>query len=165
MKSSANKVALLGLCTSLALILAYVEANLPPLFSSIPGIKIGLPNIVLVFVLYKFGVSSSATVSLIRIIIVALTFGSFVSFSYSLAGAVLSLTAMAILKKTDKFSVVGVSVVGSILHNLGQIIMAIILLGAAEIGYYMIILTFTGVVSGIFVGLCGAFAIKRLSKL
>ncbi len=162
MKRSANKVALLGLCTALALILAYVEVLLPPLFAAIPGIKIGLPNIVIVFVLYKFGISSAATVSFIRIIAVSILFSNFMAFTYSIAGAFLSLLLMSILCKLDMFSIVGVSIVGGVFHNVGQILMAMLLLDTVEIGYYLIVLSVTGIITGTLVGLCGALAVKRI---
>jgi len=162
MKRSANKVALLGLCTALALILAYVEVLLPPVFAAVPGIKLGLPNIVIIFFFYKFGISSAATVSFIRLIAVSILFGNFMAFAYSVAGALLSLLFMSILFKLDLFSTVAVSVVGGVLHNVGQVLMAIILLDTVEIGYYLIVLSVTGIISGALVGLCGALAINRL---
>ena len=162
MKPSTKKVAVLGLCTSLAMILAYVEVLLPPLFSAIPGIKLGLPNIVIIFVLYKFGVIDAATVSFIREAAVALLFGNPMTFAYSFAGALLSITVMAILKKTNLLSTVGVSVAGGVFHNVGQILMAMLVLGTAELGYYLIVLAITGTISGIFIGLCGGFAVKRV---
>ena len=162
MKPSTKRVAVLGLCTSLAMILAYVEVLLPPLFSAIPGIKLGLPNIVIIFVLYKFGVIDAATVSFIRVAAVSLLFGNPMTFAYSFAGALLSITVMAILKKTNLLSTVGVSVAGGVFHNVGQILMAMLVLGTAELGYYLIVLAITGTISGIFIGLCGGFAVKRV---
>ena len=162
MKPSTKRVAVLGLCTSLAMILAYVEVLLPPLFSAIPGIKLGLPNIVIIFVLYKFGVIDAATVSFIRVAAVSLLFGNPMTFAYSFAGALLSITVMALLKKTNLLSTVGVSVAGGVFHNVGQILMAMLVLGTAELGYYLIVLAITGTVSGIFIGLCGGFAVKRV---
>ena len=162
MQRSAKKIAVLGLCTSLAMILAYVEILLPPLFVAVPGIKLGLPNIAIIFILYRFGVKDAAAVSLVRIFAVSLLFGNPMTFAYSIAGGVLSLAAMALLKKTDLFSMVGVSVVGGVLHNAGQILTAMLLLETLELGYYMIVLTVTGTVSGVFVGLCGAFAVKHV---
>ena len=162
MKPSTKRVAVLGLCTSLALILAYVEVLIPPLFSSIPGIKLGLPNIVIIFVLYNFGVIDAATVSFIRVAAVSMLFGNPMTFAYSFAGALLSITIMAILKRTNLLSTIGVSVAGGVFHNVGQILMAMLLLGTAELGYYLIILAITGTISGIFIGLCGGFAVKRV---
>ena len=159
-----GKLALMGLCTAVALILSYVEVMLPPIFAAVPGIKIGLANICIVFALYRFGVLDAVTISLVRLIIVALLFGNPMTFIYSLAGAALSLAVMAILKRVDFMSGVGVSVAGGIMHNVGQVLVAMILLRTAEIGYYMIVLTFTGVISGVFVGLCGGLLLKYLPK-
>jgi len=161
-KSKTGKIALLGLCTSLALILAYVEVLMPPLYAAVPGIKLGLPNIVIVFVLYSFGLPSAAAVSLVRMILVSILFGNVMALAYSAAGALLSLAAMALLKKTDLFSVTGVSVVGGVLHNVGQILMAMYLFKTVQLGYYLIVLSVTGTISGILIGLCGAVAIKRI---
>lgn len=161
-KSKTGKIALLGLCTSLALILAYVEVLLPPLYAAVPGIKLGLPNIVIVFVLYSFGLPSAAAVSLVRMILVSILFGNVMALAYSAAGALLSLAVMALLKKTDLFSVTGVSVVGGVLHNVGQILMAMYLFKTVQLGYYLIVLSVTGTISGMLIGLCGAVAIKRI---
>lgn len=157
-----KKIALLGLCTSVALILAYAESLLPPLFSAVPGIKMGLPNVVIIFLLYRMGVLNAAAVSFVRVLAVALLFGNPMTFAYSLAGAALSLLGMALLKKIDFLSTVGVSVAGGVLHNVGQILMAMFLLRTAELGYYLIVLAITGTLSGILIGLCGALAIKRI---
>lgn len=161
MKHPAKKIALLGLCTTIAMVLAWVELQLPPLVASIPGIKLGLPNIAIIFILYRFGWREAAAVSFVRILAVSLIFNP-ATLPYSLAGGVLSLTGMALLKKTDLLSTTGVSVAGGVLHNVGQILMAMLLLSTAGLGYYMIVLTVTGVVSGVFVGLCGSFAVKRV---
>lgn len=162
MKYSNRKIALLGMCTSIALILAYVETLIPPILTSVPGIKLGLPNIAIVFVLYSYGVWEAAAVSGIRLLAVSMLFGTPITFAYSLAGAILSLVGMALLKRMNFLSTVGVSVAGAVLHNVGQILAAMLLLGTAELGYYLIILAVTGTISGIFVGLCGSFTIKRV---
>lgn len=152
------------MCTAIALILAYVESLLPPLYAAVPGIKLGLPNVAIVFVLYCFGVKEAAAVSFVRLTVVSLLFGNPMTFAYSLAGAVLSLAVMAILRKLNFLSTVGVSVAGGVFHNLGQILAAMLLLGTAELGYYMVVLAVTGTVAGIFVGLCGGYAVRRLSS-
>ena len=164
MRPATKKIAVLGLCTAVALILAYVESMLPPLFHAVPGIKIGLPNIIIVFVLYRFGLKEAAVVSLIRMLAVSFMFGNMMALVYSLAGAVLSMLAMVVLKRLNILSVVGVSVAGGVFHNVGQILAAMILLGTAELGYYLIVLAITGTVSGIFVGLCGGVIEKRIPK-
>lgn len=162
MRSTSRKLAYLGLCTAVALILAYVEVLLPPLFTAVPGIKLGLPNIAIIFVLYRYGVRHAAAVSFIRIAVVTMLFGNPMTFVYSLAGAALSLLVMALLRRMDFLSMVGVSVAGGVFHNVGQILMAMLLLGTAELGYYLIVLAITGTVSGVFVGLCGALAVRRI---
>lgn len=162
MRNSARKIAFLGLCTAIAMVFAYVELLLPPLFTAVPGIKLGLPNIAIIFVLYRIGLKEAAAVSFVRIAAVSLLFGNPMTFAYSVAGGVLSLAAMYALKRFDILSIVGVSVAGGVLHNVGQILMAMLLLGTAELGYYLIVLAVTGTVSGVFVGLCGGFAVKRV---
>ena len=163
-KSLANtrKVAFVGVVSSLALLLSYVEFLLPPVFVAVPGIKLGLPNVVILYVLYTLGLKYATLVSFVRIVISSHLFGGFMAFSYSVAGAILSLLLMALLKKTDKFSEVGVSVAGGIAHNIGQVLVAMVLLDTPQIAFYLLILSVTGTIAGIFVGLCGAFILKRL---
>lgn len=165
MNTRTKKVAYLGLMAALAMILSYVESLFPPLFTAVPGIKMGLPNIVIIFALYRFGLKEAATVSFIRLITVAMLFGTPLTFAYSLAGAVLSLALMALFKKLDLFSTVGVSIIGGVMHNLGQILVAILVMETAEIGYYMIVLAVTGTLSGAFIGLCGAMLIKYMKNI
>lgn len=165
MRNNTKKIAFLGLCAALAMVLSYLELLLPPIYSAVPGIKMGLPNIVIIFTLYRFGLKHAAVVSLIRILVVSHLYGSFLGFAYSIAGAVLSLAVMAILKRTDIFSKVGVSVVGAICHNLGQTAVAIFMLERVEIGYYMAILTITGAIAGVLIGLAAAYMLKLLEKV
>ncbi|MBQ4327217.1 MAG: Gx transporter family protein [Clostridia bacterium] len=161
---STKKVAFLGLSASLALLLSWIEFLLPPLYAAVPGIKIGLPNVVILVVLYLVGTKEAAAVSLVRLCVSSLLFGNPVMFVYSAAGAVLSLLLMILLKKLDQLSTVGVSVAGGVAHNIGQTVVAMLLLDTPQIAYYLIVLTVTGTISGIFIGLCGAFLTKRLSK-
>ena len=163
MRKQSQTIALLGMCTAVAMVFAYVEVLLPPLFTAIPGIKLGLPNIAIIFVLYRIGLKEAAAVSFVRIAAVSLLFGNPMTFAYSLAGGVLSLAIMALLRRFDFLSMIGVSVAGGVMHNVGQILMAMLLLGTAELGYYLIVLAITGTVSGIFVGLCGSLAVHRIS--
>lgn len=100
--------------------------------------------------------------SFVRILAVSLLFGNVPTLLYSLAGGFLSLLGMAFLKKTNVLSTVGVSVAGGVLHNVGQILMAMLIMSTAGLGYYLIVLCITGIVSGVFVGLCGGFAIRRI---
>ncbi len=165
MSEKTKKLTFLALSVTLALILSYLEALLPPIVATVPGIKPGLSNLVVICLLYRYGTKEAATVSFLRLLAVFLLFGNPLMSIYSLAGATLSLTAMAILKKTALFSTVGVSVVGAVIHNLGQILVAIFLFDSLEIGYYMLILTVTGTIAGTFIGLTAARLHTRLEKL
>ena len=163
MRKETRKIALLGVLTSVALVLSYLEAMLPPISTAVPGIKMGLPNIIIIFVLYKFGLKEAVTVSIIRVFIVALLFGNVMTLAYSVVGAVLSIALMTIMLKLDWFSTIGVSVVGGISHNLGQILVAIFLFDTIQIGYYMIVLAVTGTIAGVIIGIIASVLIKRLS--
>ena len=165
MNTKVKRTALLGMVTSVALVLAYLEAILPPVSTAVPGIKMGLPNLAIVFVLYRFGFKDAAVVSALRLFIVALLFGNVMTLAYSAAGAVLSLTLMGILKKTDKFSTVGVSVTGAVMHNLGQILVAVFLFETVQLGYYMIILSVTGSIAGVLIGISAGILLRRTEKL
>ena len=160
-----KRVAFLGLTASLALILSYVELLLPPIWTAVPGVKMGLPNIVIIFLLYKCTLKEAATVSAVRLILVALLFGNAMTLAYSIAGAVLSLLVMAGLKRTKLFSHVGVSIAGAVMHNLGQVLVAMVLLQTKEIGYYMIVLAVTGTLAGIVIGLAGSLLLKYTEKV
>ena len=159
-----KRIAWIGFSSALAILLSYVEFLLPPLFVAIPGIKLGLPNVIILFVLYSIDLKHAAMVSFVRLFISAMLFGNTVTLAYSVAGAILSLTFMAILKRTKLFSTVGVSVAGGVTHNLGQILVAMILLDTPKIAFYMIALAISGTVSGILVGLCGAILLSRIPK-
>ena len=162
MNTKARTTAFLGLCTALMLILAYVEMLLPPIFASVPGIKMGLPNIIIILLLYRKGPLCAAVVSLLRIVLVAILFGNAMAFLYSLAGGILSLAVMILLSRLNLLSTVGVSVAGGVAHNVGQIIMAVFLLETTQIVYYLAVLMVTGVIAGVVIGLCGAILVKRI---
>ena len=165
MRNKTRRIALLGVLTSVALVLSYLEVMLPPISTAVPGIKMGLPNIIIIFVLYKFGLKEAVTVSLIRVFIVALLFGNVMTLSYSVAGAVLSLGLMTLFKKINLFSQIGVSIIGGIAHNLGQILVAIFLFDTIQIGYYMIVLAITGTIAGVVIGIISSILVKKLEKL
>ena len=164
MNNNVKKISFIGVIAALAIILSYVEMLIPPIYSAVPGVKVGLPNIAILLVLYRYGVKSAAAVSFVRLVITSALFGFSTTFFYSLAGAVLSLTVMALLKKSDKFSAVGVSIAGGVMHNLGQVAVAIIMLGTLEIGYYMFVLAISGTLAGVFIGIAGSFLYERLKK-
>ena len=159
-----KKVAFLGMCIALSMILSFVESQIPPLMA-VPGVKVGLPNIVMVFVLYKIGAKETAIVSILRVILVGILFGTPLSMIYSLVGAALSLIGMILLKKTNLFAPITVSVAGGILHNIGQIATACLVMETAQIAYYLPVLLISGTVAGILIGLTAAMILKRLDKM
>ncbi|MBD9184072.1 MAG: Gx transporter family protein [Clostridiales bacterium] len=159
-----RKIAFLGLSVTLAMILSFVESQIP-VFTTIPGMKVGLPNLVMVFLLYRVGWKETVIVSLIRAFLVALLFGNLQSLIFSIAGAVLSLTGMILLKKTGLFSSIAVSVTGGVLHNVGQIIAACLWTGTVQIAYYLPALLVSGVCAGIAIGLIAGFLLKRLENV
>ena len=161
MKNSSKKVALFGLYIALAMIMSYIELLIPPIFAAVPGIKLGLPNIIIIYVLYKTGFKSAFFVSVARVLLVTILFGNAMTLAYSLAGAVLSIVLMGILKKINAFSMIGVSVAGAVMHNIAQVLVAVVLLESTLIGYYAIILAITGTISGILIGIIGYNIIKR----
>lgn len=165
MKISTKKLVFLSVFAALAMVLSYIELLLPPIWSAVPGIKVGLPNIVIIFLLYRFSVKEAAVVSVIRLLTTALLFGNILTFFYSFAGAFLSIVVMWLLKKLNLFSQVGVSIAGGVSHNLGQILVAMIVLATKEIGYYMIVLSVTGTIAGIFVGISGILLLKYTDKI
>ena len=149
-----KKLTTLGLSVALALILSYLESLLPPLMA-VPGVKVGLPNIVILFLLYRYGWKEAGAVSLIRLLLSAALFTGFVAFFYGLAGAVLSLAGSALLKRSDRFSPLGVSVAGGVLHNLGQIALAALILESGYLFAYLPVLLLSGTLAGALVGLLG----------
>lgn len=157
----AQFVARVALMAALALIFSYVEAIIP-YSPGVPGIKLGIANIVTVIALYKFGTKEAVAVSIIRIVIAGLLFNGLFGMLYSLAGAAISLIGMVLLKKTDLFSVVGVSMAAGVLHNLGQLLMASALISDLRIFFYFPVLLFSGIAAGIVVGIISASILKSL---
>ena len=156
-------IARAALMAALALIFSYVEAVIP-YSPALPGIKLGIANIVTLIALYKFGWREACTVSVIRIVIAGLLFNGLFGMLYSLAGAILSLLGMIWLKKTDLFSVVGVSMAAGTLHNLGQLLVASALIEDLRIFFYFPVLLFSGIASGILVGIASALILKSLRQ-
>ena len=157
-----KKLATLAMTAAVAMILSYLESMIPA-FVAIPGIKIGLANIAVVFALYKLGWKEAVAISLVRVVVVSLVFTSNPStLFYSLAGALLSMLGMLGLKKTGLFSTVAVSVTGGVLHNVGQIGMACVLLETNVVKYYLPYLILSGTLAGIAIGVAAAVVIRRV---
>ncbi len=159
-----ERVALYGMLIALAMILSYVEAQIPAFFA-VPGMKLGLTNVVVLFALYRLGFKSAFFINLLRILLVGILFGNGMSLAYSLAGGLLSTLTMMALKKSGKFQMVTVSVAGGVTHNIGQILAAVLILQTTAIGWYLLVLWFTGIGSGLVIGLICAELMKRLKHV
>lgn len=159
-----TKVAYFGVFTALALIFSYVE-SLIPIHMGIPGVKLGLANLIIVIALYKMSIKEAYILSVVRIVLAGFMFGNLFAILYSLAGGILSLTTMCILRRTDKFSVFGISMAGGVFHNVGQLIMAMIVLESVSIGYYFPVLLISGLVTGFVIGVISNEMLKRLEEL
>ena len=158
-----KKLATISLLISVAMILSYIESLIPPLVA-VPGVKLGLSNIATVFALYALGAPAAVTVSLLRVLLSALLFGSFVSLIYSFSGALLALAFMILIRKIGRFSSVGVSVVGGVAHNAGQIIAACIVMESAAIALYLPPLVISGTIAGIAIGIASGILVKKTEK-
>ena len=156
-----RSVALTGLLIALALILSYLE-SLVPMSLAVPGVKLGLPNLVIVFALYRLRPGVAAAISLLRVALVALLFGSVLSLAYSAAGAVCSFLVMLLMKRTGRFGCTGVSVAGAVAHNLAQVAAAALLLETGALAWYLPVLCLTGTLAGVCIGLLAALLVKRI---
>ena len=157
-----KRLALLGILASLAIVLSYLEALIPPLVA-IPGVKIGLANIAVMLALYKLGMKEAAIISVVRNIVIFLLFGGFIALLYSLAGAILSLAVMYLLKRFTPLSEIGVSVAGGVSHNLAQITVAIFTFSTPSLVLYLPVLLISGTLAGIVIGLCSGIVINKLT--
>ena len=159
-----KQVSRYALLIALAMVLSWLE-SLVPVSAAVPGMKLGLTNLVVIFALYRMRTADAAMISFIRVLLVSFTFGNAYAFAYSMAGAVLSLFIMWILKKSGRFSTVGVSIAGGVGHNLGQVIVASLVLETEKIFFYLPVLMVSGIAAGICIGLLGGVITERLKKL
>lgn len=151
----------LGMLTAAAFVLSWLEL-LIPLPVRMPGVKLGLCHIAVLFALYRMGWREAALVSLIRALLAALLFGSLPTLAFSLCGGALSLVAMLLLRRTGRFSVLGVSIAGAVCHNLGQLACAALLTGTAGLGWYLPVLLAAGCITGAAVGGAAALTVAAL---
>ena len=152
-----RRMARYALLTALAMVLSWLE-SLVPVSAAAPGVKLGLTNLVVIFALYRMGLRAAAAVSLARVGLVSMTFG----FAYSLAGAALSLAVMALLRRTGRFSILGVSVAGGVSHNIAQILVAVAALGTGRLAWYLPALLVSGVAAGVAIGAVGGVLTERI---
>ena len=164
MQNRTRKIALYGMLVALALVLSWLEAQIPAFFA-VPGMKLGLTNIVVLMALYCINAKSAFVINVVRIILVSLLFGSAVSLLYSLAGGMLSTIVMILLKRTGKLKIVTVSIIGGVCHNIGQILVAMALLQTTNLAWYLLILWFTGLGAGAVIGIIGGQICERLKNI
>lgn len=159
-----NRVAYFGVFTALALMFSYIETMIPIQFG-VPGIKLGLANIMVVIMLYKSSAKEALLLSIVRIMLSGFLFGNLSSILYSIAGGVLSLGIMTLLKKQGGFSVIGVSVAGGVSHNVGQLIVAMLVVETYQVGYYFPVLLVAGVLTGLGIGVASQEVLKRIRNI
>lgn len=161
---SARRIALSAVLAALAMIFSYVE-TLIPVPVPVPGIKLGIANLVIVMAIYKLGFRYAFTINCVRIVISGLLFSGVFGMIYSFAGGVLSIAVMYLLKRTGWFSMIGVSMAGGVAHNLGQLITASLLVSSVRMMSYFSILLFSGLISGILVGIIASLIDRRLPNV
>lgn len=156
-------IAYFGLLLTLALILSYLE-SLIPIFVSVPGVKLGLANLVILICIYAFPPGDAFLLSVIRVLLAGLLFGNMFSILYSLAGAFLSLVIMLFAKKILKFGILGVSILGGIFHNVGQLCVAMLVVSNYRISYLFPYLMLSGILSGAIIGFVANSVVPYLKK-
>lgn len=159
-----SRVAYFGVFVSIALIFSYVESLIPFNFG-IPGVKLGLANLIIVIALYKMSLKEAYLLSITRIILSGFIFGNMFSIIYSLAGGILSLSFMALFKKAGSFSVMGTSIIGGVMHNVGQLIIAVLVVETFSVIYYIPVLLVSGLITGLLIGIVANEMLKRLVNL
>lgn len=150
-----KKTVLLGFLLAISMILAYIESILP-LAIGIPGVKLGLPNLVVVLLLYLYGKREALSVNLLRIMLTGFLFGNLYSILYALAGAIFSFFVMVIVRRTGMFSIIGVSISGGVSHNIGQILVAMFVVETFAPAFYLPFLLIVGAITGLLIGIVSA---------
>ena len=159
-----RQITTMGMLVALAMVLGFVE-TLIPINLGIPGMKLGLANIVVVIALFLFDIKTAVVVSILRIILIAMTFGNMSMMFYSIAGASLSLLSMIAISKIKSFSLISVSIVGGIMHNVGQIICAAFVVRTNGVFTYLPVLMIAGLVSGALIGIVAGLISLRLTNV
>lgn len=163
-KRTTQKIALRGLLVAVAMVLSWVEAQVP-VFFAVPGIKLGLTNLVVLVALYCLSEKDGMVINIVRIVLVGCTFGNMFSLVYSIAGGALSGFTMIVMKRLGRFDITAVSVAGGIMHNVGQILVAMVVLETSSLLYYLPVLWISGIAAGLLVGLAGKAVVRRLPPL
>ena len=156
-----RRLAFGAMFTALALIFSYVEFLLP-LPVPVPGIKLGLANLVIIIAIYRMSFKYAFTINCVRIVASGLLFSGVFGMLYSFAGGILSLVVMYVLYRTGRFSMVGISMAGGVMHNLGQLLTACLIVSSVSLMSYFAVLLFSGLISGILIGIMAYNIEKRL---
>lgn len=159
-----NKTAYMGLLTALALILSYVE-NLISFQPGIPGVKIGLANLAVLICLYLFGWREAMILSIVKAVVSGFLFGNLFMITYSLSGALVSAITMILLKKSGLFHVPVVSAAGGVMHNMGQLLVALFVVETYSVVYYMPVLIFSGMITGIVIGMAASLVLPYIQNI
>lgn len=163
LQDKTKRMAFAGLLTTFALLLSYIE-SLIPFVTGIPGMKLGLANVAIVLVIYLYDYRMAILINVVRIVLAGLLFGNFFSILYSLAGAALSLCAMMLFKKM-RFSMMGVSMTGGVFHNVGQLLVAVLVVYNGNLFYYLPYLLLAGLVTGWLVGIVSGTVYPYIREL
>lgn len=158
-----KKIAEIAMLAALAVIFGYVE-SLFPLPVPIYGVKVGVSNVVTLFAIYMLSAGNVFGIMLIKTICSAFLFQGVSAFLYSVSGGILSVITMYILKRSNKFGVMGVSAAGGVMHNIGQLICAAAVLKSLNVMYYMPILIVCGIISGVIIGIITKLILERIGK-
>ncbi len=162
--NGSKTIAIVALLSSLALIFSYIEFLIPS-FSSIPGAKLGLSNLVIVIAFYLINPTYAFAINIIRIIVAGLLFNGIIGMTYGIIGGILSFGIMILLKKINRFSIIGISMSGGVFHNLGQLFAASILLNSFNVFYYLPVLMISGMISGTIIGILAHITLGRINPL
>lgn len=159
-----TRVVSFGVFVALALIFSYIE-GLIPIRLGIPGAKLGLANLIVVIALYKVSWKETLLLAVVRVLLAGFMFGNLFSIIYSIAGGLFSLAVMMVLKRSGRFSVAGVSIAGGTAHNIGQMVVAMLVIESYSIIYYIPVLLAAGVLTGLVIGIAANEMLKRLVKI
>lgn len=160
-RKTTQKIALRGLLVAVAMVLSWVETQIPAFFA-VPGIKLGLTNLVVLAALYCLSEKDAVLINLLRILLVGFTFGNMFSLLYSIAGGLLSGLTMIMMKRFGRFDITAVSVAGGVMHNVGQILVAMVVLETKSLLYYLPVLWISGIAAGLVIGLLSKEVVRRL---
>lgn len=160
-----KNITIISMLTAISVVISIIESYFVFIGNIVPGLKLGLANIVIIFALYRYNFKTAISISLVRVFIVALIRTGFgINFFFSLVGAIFSIVSMVIVKKT-KLSVIGVSIIGSICHSIGQVFIGMLILDNYNVIYYLPYLLLFSVPTGIFIGIIAKRLLKYMEKI